>query len=87
MAWKRIIIALFLISSVVEADEVKLTKIVSLNQPWGSSFINDEEIILTEKEGKIKIVNINTKDILDIEHNLNFLVYGQGGLLDILYKD
>ena len=53
MAWKRIIIALFLISSVVEADEVKLTKIVSLNQPWGSSFINDEEIILTEKEGKI----------------------------------
>ena len=87
MAWKRIIIALFLIASVVEADEVKLTKIVSLNQPWGSSFINDEEIILTEKEGKIKIVNINTKDILDIEHNLNFLVYGQGGLLDILYKD
>ena len=87
MAWKRIIIALFLISSVVEADEVKLSKIVSLNQPWGSSFINDEEIILTEKEGKIKIVNINTKDILDIEHNLNFLVYGQGGLLDILYKD
>ena len=87
MAWKRIIIALFLISSVVEADEVKLSKIVSLNQPWGSSFINDEEIILTEKEGKIKIVNINTKDILDIEHNLNFLVYGQGGLLDILHKD
>ena len=87
MAWKRIIIALFLISSVVEADEVKLTKIVSLNQPWGSSFISDEEIILTETEGKIKIVNINTKDILDIEHNLNFLVYGQGGLLDILYKD
>ena len=87
MAWKRIIIALFLISSVVEADEIKLSKIVSLNQPWGSSFINDEEIILTEKEGKIKIVNINTKDILDIEHNLNFLVYGQGGLLDILHKD
>ena len=87
MAWKRIIIALFLISSVVEADEIKLSKIVSLNQPWGSSFINDEEIILTEKEGKIKIVNINTKDILDIEHNLNFLVYGQGGLLDFIYKD
>ena len=30
MAWKRIIIALFLISSVVEADEIKLSKIDSV---------------------------------------------------------
>ena len=75
------------ISSTSEADEIKFSKIVSLNKPWGSTFINDEEIILTEKEGKIKVVNIVNKNISDIEHNLNYLVYGQGGLLDILYKD
>ena len=75
------------ISSTSEADEIKFSKIVSLNKPWGSTFINDEEIIITEKEGKIKIVNIVNKNISDIEHNLNYLVYGQGGLLDILYKD
>ncbi len=75
------------ISSTSEADEIKFSKIVSLNKPWGSTFINNEEIILTEKEGKIKIVNIVNKNISDIEHNLNYLVYGQGGLLDILYRD
>ena len=75
------------ISSTSEADEIKFSKIVSLNKPWGSTFINEEEIIITEKEGKIKIVNIVNKNISDIEHNLNYLVYGQGGLLDILYKD
>ena len=58
MAWKRIIIALFLISSVVEADEVKLSKIVSLNQPWGSSFINDEEI----NNGRPIKISINKLD-------------------------
>ena len=87
MAWKRLIIVLLFISSTSEADEIKFSKIVSLNKPWGSTFINNEEIILTEKEGKIKIVNIVNKNISDIEHNLNYLVYGQGGLLDILYRD
>ncbi len=87
MAWKRIICFIFLISSITQADEINLIKIVSLDEPWGSSFINEDEIILTEKKGKIKIVNINTNKILNIEHNLNFLDYGQGGLLDIVYKD
>ena len=87
MAWKRIIFFIFFISSVVQANEISLKKIVDLYDPWGSSFISKNEIILTEKEGEIKIVNINTKNIFNVEHNLNFLVDGQGGLLDILHKD
>ena len=87
MAWKRIIFFIFFISSIVQADEISLKKIVDLYDPWGSSFINKNEIILTEKEGEIKIVNINTKNIFNVEHNLNFIVDGQGGLLDILHKD
>ena len=57
-----------------------LTKIIKLDEPWGSSFINKDEIIITEKGGKIKIVNVNSKKILEIKHNLNFLNVGQGGL-------
>ncbi len=87
MAWKRIIFLIIFYSSIAQADDIKLSKIVELDKPWGSSFINEDEIIVTEVEGKIKIVNINTNKILNIGHNLNFLVYGQGGLLDILYKD
>ena len=35
---------------------------------------------------KIKIVNVLTEEVLEIKNNLNFLVYGQGGLLDILFN-
>ena len=87
MAWKRIIFVFFFITSVAKSDEIKLTKIVSLNKPWGVSFVNNDHLIVTEKEGKIKIINIKNKNILEVEHNLNYLVYGQGGLLDIVYKD
>ena len=65
----------------------KFTKIIELNEPWGSSFIDNDEIIITEKSGKIKIVNIVSKEVTEIKHNLNFLEVGQGGLLDIIYQD
>ena len=72
MAWKRLAFFIFFISSVVQADEISLKKIVDLYDPWGSSFINKNEIILTEKEGEIKIVNINTKNIFNVEQILIF---------------
>ena len=87
---KKIFIIIFLslnISSICLAEKFTFQKIVDLKSPWGSSFINSEELIITEKNGKIKYVNTNTKKISEIEHNLNYLVHGQGGLLDILFKD
>ena len=40
-------------------------------------------MIITEKSGLIKIVNIINNQVNNVEHNLNFLEDGQGGLLDI----
>ena len=74
-------------SSNTYSQNLKFTKIVNLDNPWGSSFINNYELIITEKEGKIKIVNLKNKSISVVDHNLNFLVIGQGGLLDIIYKE
>ena len=82
-----VLILLLVFGSKSYPQNFKLEKLVKLDAPWGSSFISKNEIILTEKEGEIKIVNINTKNIFNVEHNLNFLVDGQGGLLDILHKD
>ena len=87
---KKIFLLIFIIlnfASVSLAENLKFKKITSLDKPWGSSFISNDKIIITEKSGKIKIVNILTGDVNEIKHNLNFLEYGQGGLLDILYKD
>ena len=87
---KKIFLFIFIIlnfPSVSLSENLKFKKIVSLDKPWGSSFISNDEIIITEKSGKIKIVNILTNDVTQVEHNLNFLEHGQGGLLDILHKD
>ena len=82
-----IIILLCFLPKFTLAENFDLKKIIDLKDPWGSSFINENEIIITEKEGKIKIVNINSNKITEIKHNLKYLVDGQGGLLDILFKE
>ena len=87
---KKIFLLIFIFlhfHSVSIAKNLKFSKIASLDKPWGSSFISNDEIIITEKSGKIKIVNTLNGNVAEIKHNLNFLEYGQGGLLDILYKD
>ena len=81
------IILIILFSSKSFSENYKYTKIVKLKNPWSATFINNNEIIITEKEGKIKIIDLISKKISSIEHNLNYLVHGQGGLLDIIYKD
>ena len=82
-----LIIFFLLFASKSYSNNYTFTKIVELDEPWGSSFINNNEIIITEKSGKIKVVNIVSKEVKEIKHNLNFLEVGQGGLLDIIYQD
>ena len=85
---KKIVLIFFLIikSTLTLAEDYNFKKLVTLNSPWGSAFINDEELIITEKGGKIKIINIINNKIFEVNHNLNFREHGQGGLLDIIYK-
>ena len=82
-----ILVLLLLFGTNVYAKDLKFTKIIDLDKPWGSSFISDDEMIITEKSGKIKIINIQNGNVTKIDHNLNFLESGQGGLLDIIYKN
>ena len=77
----------FLLLSKSFSENFTLEKLTNLNDPWGSSFINDNEIIVTEKTGRIKIINIISKEVYEVKHNLNYLVHGQGGLLDIIYQN
>ena len=60
-------------------------KLVNLKDPWGSTFVDENNLIITEKNGSIKLFNIKSKKITSLEHNLDILEHGQGGLLDILY--
>ena len=82
-----LVIFFLLFASKSYSSNYTFTKIIELDEPWGSSFINNNEIIITEKSGKIKVVNIVSKEVTEIKHNLNFLEAGQGGLLDIIHQE
>ena len=78
----------FYFSTNVYAQLFRLEKIIDgLDEPWSLSFVNNENILITEKPGKLYSFNLKNKKISEIKHDLNFLEYGQGGLLDVLYKD
>ena len=79
------ILLIFIFSNVASAENLNFKKLVDLNDPWGSTFVDENNLLITEKGGAIKLINLKTKNINLINHNLNFLEYGQGGLLDILF--
>lgn len=71
---------------VLLSNELNLTEEISgLNNPWSLSFIDDDRLLVTEKEGNFIYINLNDKKFKKIKHNLNVLEDGQGGLLEALY--
>ena len=86
---KRLATLLFLFfNSNLYPSEIKFENIFDdLNKPWSLSFIDHENLIITEKNGKIFTLNLKNKSKNEIKHNLSLISLGQGGLLDILYYD
>lgn len=80
---------LFVVSLTSQSnDKINLTKISDgLAEPWGMTFINDNNLLVTEKIGGIIRIDIKTGKKFPIKHNLDYFYYGQGGILDILYHN
>ena len=79
---KRTLVTIFLFTLFINysfADNLRFKKIVNLKGPWGSTFINDTKLLITEKSGEIKLIDINTNKILDkdiFRKNLGNLIDG-----------
>ena len=58
-----------------------------LNYPWGMTFIDNENLLITEKNGRLLKINISTGEQEEISHELNIFTGRQGGLLDVLYHN
>ena len=85
---KKLLTIFLLLFTNLSANDFKLERIIEgLDSPWSLTFIDNQNLLVTEKPGNIKFVNLKEKIIKDISHNLKILEDGQGGLLDILYKD
>ena len=68
--------------------EINLVKIKDgLEGPWSLTIVDEGKYLITEKPGNIILFNENNETSKKIEHDLDVLEDGQGGLLDIFYKD
>ena len=75
-----------ILTSHILSKEPKLQEIINgLNSPWSISFIDDNLALVSEKAGNLILVDFNNKEVKKINHNLNILQDGQGGLLEVLY--
>ncbi len=86
---KKLIIFLFIFNFTnLYSSEIKFEQMSDdFNKPWSLSFIDNENVIITEKSGKLFKLNLRNKKKSEIKHNLLVLEDGQGGLLDVLYHE
>jgi glucose/arabinose dehydrogenase len=78
---------LLLFANVVFAQTPELFEdkvlINNISAPWGFTFIISNEVLFTEKQGKIYRYTISTDSLQEISGVPTVSVNGQGGLLDI----
>lgn len=55
----------------------------NLSAPWGFAFINSNEILITEKRGKLFYYRISRDSLVEIRNVPSVSQNGQGGLLDV----
>jgi len=65
---------------ILSEERVLLNNIAA---PWGFTFINSNEVLFTEKQGKVFRYNISTNTLTEISGVPIVSQNGQGGLLDI----
>lgn len=67
-----------------QAARFKLQNVLDgLGIPWGLVFISDTELLITEREGKIRLVNVGTGKLSTLKGVPAVLADGQGGMLDV----
>ncbi|MDH5396667.1 MAG: PQQ-dependent sugar dehydrogenase [Cyclobacteriaceae bacterium] len=71
---------------VIESSQMSFTVdtvVTGLGVLWSFEFISDDEVLLAEREGRMKIYNLGTKELRDVEGLPEIVAKGQGGLFDI----
>ena len=59
----------------------------ALNKPWGMDFISNNEVIVTEKMGRLFRINIMNNSSYEISNIPKVSSAMQGGLLDVVYDN
>ena len=54
-----------------------------LGVPWGMAFLGKNELIFTERQGSIRILNLDGLNITTLKGSPDVVASGQGGMLDV----
>ena len=54
-----------------------------LGVPWGMTFVSPSEILLTERRGRVRLFDIQSLVLREVEGAPDVVAAGQGGLLDV----
>tara|TARA_B000000565_G_scaffold76257_1_gene54254 strand:+ start:34 stop:423 length:390 start_codon:yes stop_codon:yes gene_type:complete len=84
---KNFIFLIFLSSSFgiysQQLDYSSNTLLDGLNQPWGMDLISENKILITEKVGNLKLLNLSSGEVQDIKGLPKIQFRNQGGLSEI----
>ena len=70
----------------IESEKVTfvLEKVIEgLGVPWGMTFIADNQLLITEREGSIKLYDTQSKTLTPLQGAPQVFAEGQGGMLDV----
>jgi len=54
-----------------------------LGIPWGLAFISDSQLLITEREGSVKLLDLQSKTLSPVQGAPEVMAENQGGLLDV----
>ena len=50
------ILSFFIFLNIASAKDLSFKKLVVLQDPWGTTFVDENHMLVTEKSGKIKLI-------------------------------
>ncbi|WP_034594742.1 PQQ-dependent sugar dehydrogenase [Acinetobacter sp. NIPH 298] len=68
----------------IQQQSYQVETIAQFNEPWAMTTLPDQRILLTERKGKLKIIDPKTKQSLDVQGVPTVSYGGQGGLGDVV---
>src|SRR5687768_9905550 len=60
------------------------TPVAQFDEPWAMTFLPDGRLLVTEKPGKLKLLDVESGDAMDITGVPKVAHGGQGGFGDVL---
>ncbi len=67
-----------------EDMKIKVEQVVSgLGIPWGMVFISPKKVLVTEREGNVRLLDLEKNTNINLKNLPKIIAKGQGGLLDV----